>query len=691
VSHPPAAALQRLLLPLVLLSSISNLAVLVSPVFMMQVLDRVVPSGNLHTLGLLLAIALAAVALQHAVEFIRENTLQRSGRWLERVCLPQILSCPGPHVPGQLQGLTAASAHLRGPAALALIDLPWLPLFLFALLLVHWSFCLLALAVAGLLAAVRWAAASQTQTAEAQCAAAAGSEQAALSSATDYAALSGMPSLAQNLLQRYAGLQANRHGLEDGLTYARAAQKAGLGYLRTVSQLLGLALGAALVASGGLTAGGMIAASIILSKTVLMLDSAWSSRNDMIALARELGALSQSAQGSDAISTEIAELSGSLRCETLVFPRGGGAPPRLDRVSLSLDAGECLAIVGASGSGKTTLLLAMAGISPCPIGAVFLDETEIRSLPPASLARHIGYLPQQAVLFPGTLAGNICGFDPQPDDAKIVTAAKTAGVHGLISALPSAYETDAAAEGHLLSAGQKQRVALARAIYGAPRYLFLDEPNALLDGQGERQLCDALTRLKSAGTTIVMVLHRSGVMGLADKVLVMDGGKCADFGPRAEVLGRMGSGRRRIKLPLRPDSLQDLSDWVSAQFSRAGDAAFCQRAQVVAAELFAAALANGPDKEARHAVFEFTFVDDTRCEITLSEDHPTAAGKKVQKVEGLLAQPQADLSSLPVDEMALALIAQLSDRMSVCNIEGRAMFFAALSSTGGALPGATAH
>ncbi len=516
-------------------------------------------------------------------------------------------------------------------------------------------------------------------------------EAAALANATDFASLSGMPGLSQNLLRRYGLQQANRHALENSLIYSRAGQKAGLGFLRVAAQLLGLSLGAALVSAGQLTAGGMIAASIILTRTVTLLDASWASWPQMRGLLHDLRGLEHAASAALPPATEIPDLSGSLRCETLIFPRGGGAPPWLDRISFALKPGECLAIVGPSGSGKSTLLEAMAGISPCPIGAVFLEESEVRSLPPATLVQHIGYLPQRATLFPGTLADNICGFDPAPEDAQIVAAAKTAGVHGLISELPDSYATDAGRDQHLLSAGQVQRVALARAIFAAPRYLFLDEPNALLDGQGERQLCDALARLKEQGTTIVMVLHRSGIMGLADKVLVLDNGRASDFGSRSEVLGRMGTGRRRIELPLRPESLQDLSDWVAAQFSRAGDEPFSQRARLIATELFSAAIADGKPKGSRRAQFEFKFLDDSRCEITLSENNPTEAEKKLKKVAACLRAPQADLSGLEPDERALALVSQISDRMEVRNVDGRSHFFAAVSHREGAPAGAVPH
>lgn len=378
--------------------------------------------------------------------------------------------------------------------------------------------------------------------------------------------------------------------------------------------------------------------------------------------------------------TEMTELSGRLTAQGLIYPRGGGAPPRLDRVSIELLPGECLAIVGDSGSGKTTLLHALCGIDPAPIGSVFLDESEARTLGPETIAQHIGYLPQQARLVKGTLAENISCFAENPSDVKIVNAARTAGVHGLISALPQAYQTDLGDAPYVLSAGQKQRVALARSIYQNPKYLFLDEPNALLDAVGERQLCDTLAVLKSRGTTIVMVLHRSGIMGLADKVLMMDQGRMADYGPRAEVLGRMSNGKQRLKIPLNAASVQDLNDWIVAQFSRHSDREFCAKATMVGTELFNAACLNGAQDEQRDGIFTFRFIKEHLCELVLREERHSAAAEKMPKIRSLVEHPEVSMVDLPSDEIALAVVAQMADALQVQNIDDASLFSAVLSS-----------
>ncbi|MEM6465210.1 MAG: ATP-binding cassette domain-containing protein, partial [Pseudomonadota bacterium] len=244
------------------------------------------------------------------------------------------------------------------------------------------------------------------------------------------------------------------------------------------------------------------------------------------------------------------------------------------------------------------------------------------------------------------------------------------GIHGMISALPLAYETDLGDTPYVLSAGQKQRVALARAVYDPPRYLFLDEPNALLDHNGERQLGDAIRRLKSTGTTIVLTAHRMGIVNLADQVLVLERGRPIEYGLRADILGRMANGHRRLKVPISGGALQDLSDWVARQFVRDGDDGFSQRATVVATELYNFAKKNGPDSPERLLGFEFRFIDDHTCSITLSEARKTQLEAKIHKVKEHVNMQQVAEGELPEDEASLATVFQIADTVAHSNKEG---------------------
>ncbi|MGV6812133.1 MAG: ATP-binding cassette domain-containing protein [Brevirhabdus sp.] len=675
------------------LSLFSNLSILVSPIFMMQVLDRVIPSGNLFTLGLLLSIAMLAIALQSAIERVRDATLAGVAFWLEAVASGPVLTLPDPARRQEgIDTVRRLSDALKSNVVATALSIPWLPLFFVALAFVHWAFVVLVCAIVSLQLLLRVLSERAAHAARTRLASARREESVSLS-LVDHAMKSvGMRVLEQNLVSRHLARQEERLSQEQALAGRQGGVSALGGFMRNATQLLALSAGAGLVAIDQLSAGGMIAASIIVTKLAGMIEQAIRTLPDMRAARDAMTWLAQM-PAVPAPSTDLPTLSGHLQCRQIVFPRGKGAPPRLDRVSFALEPGECLAILGASGSGKSTLLNALCGVDPAPIGAVFYDESEIKALSAASLAAHVGVLPQRADLLQGTLAENICSFAQNPNAEQIVAAARLAGVHGLISALPGGYDVPFAQARTLLSAGQQQRVALARAIYHRPRYLFLDEPNALLDAEGERQLCDALARLKQEGTTVVMVVHRSGVLGLADKVLVLDHGKVSDFGPRAEVLARFSVGRRRIELPLNQNSLQDLADWVSAQFTRTGDDALRQKSVLVATELFNMACAEEKEGELRVAQLDFTFLDDHRCEITLSEDGQTLIDGKLAKVESLIRHPHVPMVDLSSDEVALAMVAQVADAFDVRNDAGRAIYFAALSDANPAPPetGRAAH
>ncbi len=188
-----------------------------------------------------------------------------------------------------------------------------------------------------------------------------------------------------------------------------------------------------------------------------------------------------------------------------------------------------------------------------------------------------------------------------------------------------------------------------------------------------------------------MVLHRSGIMGLADKVLVLDNGRTNDFGTRSEVLGRMSDGRTRLEIPLNATSMQDLNDWIVAQFSRHSDMAFCQKAVLVGVEIFNAACQNGVQNLPRHTTFVFKFLNEKCCEIVLHEKMPTSAASKMQKIRSLVRHPEVNMFDLPPDEIALAVISQLTDELEVKNIDQSSLFSAKISSDKSLSDGMSKH
>lgn len=657
----------RAVLPLLVLSLVSNLAILVSPLFMMQVLDRVIPSGNIATLALLGSLALAALVLQALVEAARDVSLGRLARWSEREGTGLALA-PSASKQGETVGHVAGfSSFLSGRAAIAALGAPWIPIFLFVLWSLHPAFLVLLVAMSGMFGVSRMTSKALGYAAQQNALACERLQEATLREVDVATRETGIAMLVRNLRLRFADIQRQRHHHVDQGELPSVSHTTISSLIRNVGQISALGLGALLVTADQLSAGGMIAASIISSKSYAAIEALLVSLPSIRSARQDYLVLASLPSGQSEQEATIETPSGSLSVENLIFPRGGGAPPRLDRISFNLPPGECLAIVGRSGSGKTTLLRALVGTASAPIGSVFLGDNEIKSIPEAALFHMAGFVPQCAVLKTGTIAENISCFELNADPQNIVAAAKTAGVHGLISALPNSYETNVGAEPHVLSMGQMQRVALARAVYGRPKYLFLDEPNALLDAEGERALAQALLRLKNQGTTIVMAVHRSGILGLADKVVHLDHGRITDFGSKSDVLGRLGMDGRQIQLPTLKTSMTDLKDWIASQFTRDGDYDFSQKAQVAASELLGLACENCPPDTLRFADFMFKFVDKTQCEIVMRERVPSDATERIARVDSGSEGEPGQLEQTDRDEMRIERLSGMSETLEIAS------------------------
>jgi ATP-binding cassette subfamily C exporter for protease/lipase len=229
---------------------------------------------------------------------------------------------------------------------------------------------------------------------------------------------------------------------------------------------------------------------------------------------------------------------GELSVESLVAAPPGQSQSVLRGLQFALPAGQVLAVVGPSASGKTSLAKLLLGIWLPQAGKVRLDGVDVHAWDKAELGPHLGYLPQGVELLEGTLAENIARFG-ELDMPRIEQAAALVGLHEFIVALPKGYETPVGRDGGLLSGGQRQRVALARALYGDPVFVVLDEPNSSLDEAGDAALTQAIAVMKSRGTTFVINTHRTSVLSVSDRVLVLKDGSQQLFGPTAEVLQKL--------------------------------------------------------------------------------------------------------------------------------------------------------
>jgi PrtD family type I secretion system ABC transporter len=305
---------------------------------------------------------------------------------------------------------------------------------------------------------------------------------------------------------------------------------------RLALQILILGIGAYYVLAGELTAGAMIAASIILARALAPVErliGAWHRYIAARAADRNLRQLFASATRREA--TKLPAPAGGLIVDNVNYLVPDTRDPILTNICFALEPGQNCAIFGQSGSGKSTLCRLLVGALKPNHGHVPLDGADVFTWDPADLGAYIGYLPQQVELFPATVAENIARFRKASSD-QIIAAAKLAGVHDMILALPDGYETNVGLHGNRISLGQRQRLALARALFGDPAFIVLDEPNSNLDSDGDQALAAALVELKRRGRTVIIVTHRPVALQTADKVLMLRTGAVARFGDRDDVL-----------------------------------------------------------------------------------------------------------------------------------------------------------
>lgn len=543
-------AIRRHLLFATLFGVASNLLVLAPTLYLLQVYDRVLPSRSLETLAMLMIFMAIALFMMFAVDVVRHRLLADLGRQLadrlDRLALAvRVETLARRTLRPDLatsQDVAALRSFLSGAGVIALLDMPWLVVYLAVMFLFHWSLGLIAVVSAVILVCltllndrltrggVRSYMTHQRET-----------DQMAtqIGRNAEIVTVLGMNAAVIDAwaARRSQDLDAQEHVSDTSMLNRNVGKT-----LRQAIQVVMMAAGAWLVINQYATGGVMLATTILLCKALAPVEQmlgSWKQFTEVRHGWNRLNGLYRWTAGHSAIALPRPE--GRLTVEALTFSARHVNDQRgrllLKGIQFSLSPGQLLVIVGASASGKSTLLRLLAGLWEPQSGTVRLDGADIAQWPRDTLGRYLGYVPQDVELFSGSVAGNIAR-DPDPvnHDAKaIVLAAQRAGVHDMILRLPNGYETDIGESGETLSGGQRQAIALARALYGDPRLVLLDEPNANLDADGERQLNAALFKLKRDGVTVVVVTHRQAVLSIADRVMLMRSGQIECFGTRDQV------------------------------------------------------------------------------------------------------------------------------------------------------------
>jgi ATP-binding cassette subfamily C exporter for protease/lipase/ATP-binding cassette subfamily C protein EexD len=532
-----------------------NLLLLAPPLYMLQVFDRVLTSRSRETLLVLTAAAAGALVLMASLEVLRSRLLAAAGSALDRRLGPRVIEgllaqaarLSGTAYQSGLRDVAALRNFLGGSGVITLFDAPWLPLFLAIIFVFHPLLGAIAAAGAMLMALSAYLNEKLTrqglERAQVEARRAGRFIDSSLRNAEVVAALGMLPAVTG----RWSAL--NDGALAEQLRAGRrGARLAGCTrFTRQAIQVAMLAAGAFLVIAQDASAGVMIAVTILLGRAlapVEQLVAGWRSLVEARAAWRRLAELlGEHPQAQPA--TELPEPSGALELEQAAFAFKAGQRPILRGVSFALAPGEALGIVGPSASGKSTLARLLVGVWRPVSGTVRLDGAPVAAWPRQQLGCHVGYLPQDVELFGGTVAENIARLG-EPDSAAVVRAAQRAQAHELILRLPNGYDTDIGEGGQALSPGQRQRIGLARALYGTPRLVVLDEPNANLDHEGEQALVRALQGLKEARVTVVIIAHRPSLLRGVDRMLVLRDGAMEAFGARPDIMARLAGPVREV-------------------------------------------------------------------------------------------------------------------------------------------------
>lgn len=551
------------------LSGLINLLALTGALYMLQIYDRALTSGSIPTLVWLSVIALGLYLFQGVFDIIRSQILVRFGGNVDRNIAPLVhrvvIDMPrygySPSDAAERgRDVDTVRSFLSGSGPIALFDLPWIPIYLIFVWLLHPTLGMLTVAGAGVLACMTILAEILSRRFNREM-----SRSAAMrGNVADNNLRSGDILHAMGMLERAVNRfeTANQRHLATQTatsdisgTFASVSK-----VLRMILQSAILGLGAYLTINGEMSGGSIIASSILTGRALAPVDQAIAQWKGLVAARRGWARIKETLGALDKPETrfDLPTPSESLVVEgiTTVAPSSGTA--LLSDISFQLRAGQALALIGPSGGGKTTLTKSLLGIWPVLRGSVRIDGADIKQWSGEFFARSVGYLPQEVCLLDGTIADNISRFDPDADSGVIIRAARAAGVHEMILQLPNGYQTEIGPAGQMLSAGQRQRIALARALYGDPFLVVLDEPNSNLDAEGEEALAKAIVKIRERGGIAVIVAHRPSALQPVDMVGVIQNGRLVSFGPKDDIL--KVAANTAEKRPVAPMRLQPAAE-----------------------------------------------------------------------------------------------------------------------------------
>ncbi len=541
-----------------------NILMLAVPLYSLQVLDRVLSSGSRDTLLMLTIIVTASLLFAHILTALRTFIFAHIGRWIEdklsgvfarktaklAVYKPGIGSQP-------LRDLGTIKGFVTSQAMGSVFDAPWAIIFFVVIYMINITLGLVVTIGAFiLLGFALWAEKGPAQ-------------KNAAATEKNIDALQSFDAILRNAeVVKAMGLLGKAHQKwEASHTESQMLAFSGSNTttiisnitksLRMALQILLTGLGAYFVLNREMSAGGIIAVSILSGKALAPFDAAitiWHSWVNVKKSHRRLMELDEAIPDEQRV-TDLPEPSGQVQVDKVAWQEPRSKRLVLKGINITINSGESVGVIGPSGTGKTTLARILVNVLTPTNGAVRLDGADLAQWDAEKLGSRLGYLPQDVELFAGTIAHNIARLDDNVEDEKFIAAAQLANVHDFIVSLPQGYQTEIGVNGAGLSAGQRQRIALARAFFGKPKFVVLDEPNSNLDSEGENALSGCLVNARQEGITVIIIAHRPSVLHNVDNILVLHDGEAKLYGPAEEVMSKMAVGRENVT-PLRKQTVE---------------------------------------------------------------------------------------------------------------------------------------
>ena len=532
-----------------LFSAAVNLLMLTPIIYMLQVYDRVVASGSVPTLAMLTILMVCLLLAMGGFEWVRSMVMiaasnrleQRLRQRVSEATFNRALLSGGMTANAQpMNDLSMLRQFLTGSSLFAFFDAPWVPIYILVMYVFHPLFALVGVFAVIIMLALALANEKTTSPKLQDANSLNSSVNNQLTGTLRNAEVIAAMGMGEDIRRRQEDGSEKVMDLQSTASRQAGAFTSTSKSLRVIMQSLTLGLGALLALRQEISPGMMIAGSLLLGRALAPIDllvNTWRGFSVARAQYSRLGELLEKLPPQQ-LPMPLPTPRGRLSVENLFVLPPASQTAVVRNANFQLEPGEALGVVGPSASGKSSLARAILGVWPSARGAVRLDGAEIFTWDRDQLGPHLGYLPQDIELFDGSIADNICRFGEQDSEA-IVAAAELAGVHQLVLGLPNGYNTMIGGSGGILSGGQRQRIGLARAVYRNPCLIVLDEPNSNLDDQGEKELVEALARIKQEGSTVIVISHRTLVLQSVDKMLVLKEGATVNYGPRSQVLASL--------------------------------------------------------------------------------------------------------------------------------------------------------